>query len=79
MQDMFLTSAEVERLTGVHKGRDGKTRFELQAAHLLAQRIPFWQDAKGEPIVARAVIEGRQQQAEAQNEEWTPRALRATG
>jgi len=55
---MFLTPEEVAELTGIKRGRDGKTRDQLQAEHLRSMAIPFYPNASGRPIVAKAIIEG---------------------
>ncbi|WP_175692931.1 DUF4224 domain-containing protein [Burkholderia ambifaria] len=56
--DLFLTADEVAELTGVRTGRRGKSREELQVAWLRTSGIPFWVNARGRPIIARARITG---------------------
>lgn len=51
--DTFLTRAELQRLTD-------KTYAPAQRRVLDARKIPYEQDAKGRPIVLRAVLERRQ-------------------
>jgi hypothetical protein len=61
---MFLTAAELATLTGYRqKGR--------QLARLRQMGIPFWTNAAGQPVVARAAIEGRKAPAR-QSQEWAP-------
>ena len=61
---MFLEPEEIAKLTGIRGGYKGKTREQRQVAQLKAQKIPFYVTAAGRPMVARAVIEGKQSQAE---------------
>lgn len=75
MTDTFLSAEEVGELTGVRIGRRGKTREQLQVEWLLTSGIPFWTNARGRPIIARAVIEGRQAVAEAPRKKWQPKVL----
>ncbi|MGK8202921.1 DUF4224 domain-containing protein [Burkholderia cenocepacia] len=56
--DLFLTADEVGELTGVRNGRNGQSRDELQVAWLRTSGIPFWVNARGRPIIARASITG---------------------
>jgi hypothetical protein len=55
---IFLSAEDVTELTGIKKGRDGKTREELQCEHLRKHGVPFIPNAAGRPIVAKAAIEG---------------------
>ena len=50
----FLTPSDVSELTG----RKNKS---LQIAALLKMGLPFWVNAIGKPVVARAAIEGRKE------------------
>lgn len=59
MSDTFLTEEEVAELTGIRTGRRGKTREQLQVEWLRTSGIPFWANARGRPIIARAAIEGK--------------------
>ncbi|WP_434663552.1 DUF4224 domain-containing protein [Paraburkholderia sp. A3BS-1L] len=68
---MFLTPEEVCELTGVRVGRAGKTREQLQVAWLRTSGIPFWTNARGRPIIARAAIEG-QRATEQPRQKWQP-------
>jgi hypothetical protein len=43
---MFLTSDEVGELTGIKRGRDGKTAHHLQCEHLRLKAIPFYVNAR---------------------------------
>lgn len=67
---MFLTPDEIADLTGIRKGRAGRTRGQLQADHLRHIGVPFWLNAAGEPKVARAFFEGGHAPAAAPR--WQP-------
>jgi len=86
VSDTFLSPEEVEELTGVKTGKtiNGRkyTREELQIDQLRSAGIPFWPNARGRPIVARAVIEGRKVAEVATAEprkKWQPAALALVG
>ncbi|GDY37748.1 DUF4224 domain-containing protein [Acidovorax sp. NB1] len=68
----FLNAKELAELTGVRIGKDGKTREHLQAAELKRMKIPHYVNARGHPVVARAVIEGGAQQPTPQQKGWEP-------
>lgn len=55
---IFLSAEEVAELTGIKRGRDGKTRDELQRQHLREIGIAFFPNASGQPKVAKSFIEG---------------------
>lgn len=75
MSDTFLTAEEVGELTGVLMGRRGKTREQLQVEWLRTSGIPFWTNARGRPIIARAAIEGRRKDEDAPRKKYQPKAL----
>ena len=82
MSDTFLSPQEIEELTGVKTGRNKRTREQLQIEWLRASGIPFWENARGRPIVARAAIEGRRAAEVAATEpkkKWQPPALSLVG
>jgi hypothetical protein len=65
---MFLTRDDIERLTGFkHKAK--------QRAQLVAMHIPFRENARGEPLVTEAYIEGTKQPIIKQA--WTPTLLKS--
>lgn len=74
MSDTFLSTEEVAELTGVRVGRNGKTREQLQIEWLRTSGIPFWTNARGRPIIARAAIEGKPS-AEQPRKKTVPAAL----
>nr|WP_321302360.1 DUF4224 domain-containing protein [Alcaligenes faecalis] len=78
--DVFLTQAEVAELTGISRGKriGGHllNREQLQVQWLRTSGIPFFENARGRPIIARAVIEGRPAAPrEEQKRGWQPRVL----
>lgn len=75
--DLFLTAEEVAELTGIRTGRRGKSREELQVAWLRTSGIPFWVNARGRPIIARARITGRPAEPPPRPK-WQPAALSAS-
>ena len=82
MSDTLLSPQEIEELTGVKTGRNKRTREQLQIEWLRASGIPFWENARGRPIVARAAIEGRRAAEVAAAEpkkKWQPPALSLVG
>lgn len=82
MSDTFLSPQEIEELTGVKTGKNKRTREQLQIEWLRAAGIPFWENARGRPIVARAAIEGRRAAEVAAAEpkkKWQPPTLSLVG
>lgn len=72
----FLTPEEVAELTGVKTGRARRTREELQADWLRTSGIPYFINARGRPIIVRAVLEGRKEEQPARPA-WRPRVISA--
>jgi Domain of unknown function (DUF4224) len=72
---IFLTLQEVAELTGIKIGRRGKNREQLQTDWLRGSGIPFWTNAQGRPIIARAAIEGRTSEQESTPKKWQPKVL----
>ncbi|ARL57146.1 DUF4224 domain-containing protein [Burkholderia pseudomallei] len=77
MSNIFLSLDEIAELTGVRTGRRGKSREDLQIDWLRTSGIPFWTNARGRPIVARAAIEGKQPRDELPKKKWQPKVLMA--
>lgn len=76
----FLTPEEVAELTGITTGKkiSGRslTREQLQLNWLRQSGIPFFENARGRPIIARAVIEGAQtHRPTPQKTGWQPKAM----
>ena len=74
----FLTCDEVKELTGIHRGKGGKKRDQLQAAALRLMKIPFYINPAGRPIVSRTIIEGGPLNTETARPTWEP-AVRTHG
>lgn len=75
---MFLTPDEVKELTGIRKGKGGKTREQLQCEHLRGLGIPFFPNTFGQPKIARSFFNGgTAAPAQAKKSEWRPRVLSA--
>lgn len=75
MTDTFLSAEEVAELSGIRVGRRGKTREQLQIEWLRTSGIPFWTNARGRPIIARAAIDGRNGAPEVVRPKWQPKVL----
>lgn len=73
---MFLTPEQVADLTGIKRGRKGKSRGQLQCEHLRKNGIPFFQNACGDPKVACAYIEGRVTDVVKPETQWQPNVLK---
>lgn len=79
----FLTPEEVAELTGILTGKrvHGKpfTREQLQVNWLRSEGIPFFENARGRPIIARTVIEGGYKPPSSHQEKktasWQPKAI----
>jgi len=54
---MFLSEEEMVELSGIGSGRSGLSKHELQCTFLRQAGIPFIQNARGRPIVARSYFE----------------------
>jgi hypothetical protein len=62
---MFLTDAELRDLTGY-------AQRSKQVAQLRRQGIPFYLNAAGRPIIARAIIEGGKESSAEPEKTWEP-------
>jgi len=78
---LFLTPEETDELTGIRTGKriagQTVTKLQLQVAWLRRVGIPFTENARGRPIIARAAIEGRMINAAPQPTQrgWMPSVL----
>jgi hypothetical protein len=69
MSDLFLDDAQLRHFTG-RAFKSGQIKW------LRDNRVPFWVNATGHPVVARVTVEGRQEQAPAVvPQRWTPRVV----
>ena len=78
MASPFLEEKYVDELTGIFKGKDGKTKLQLQCAFLKKAGVPFVENARGRPIVNRSYFEGPSTKPERQQPEkkaWEPDAM----
>jgi hypothetical protein len=73
--DLFLDDRQIASLTGIRRGRDGKTRHELRIDWLRRNGVTFWVSAMNRPVVPRSAIEGGPVQAPAAKA-WVPDVLR---
>lgn len=79
ISDIFLTEAEVGELTGIKIGRTvhgvKKTKLELQVDCLRTMGVPFFVNARGRPIIARAFFTGTKGEP-LTRPKWQPRVLK---
>jgi hypothetical protein len=80
LDQLFLTEAQVDELTGIRRGDTlngaKRTKFQLQTMFLRTRGIAFIENARGKPIIARAVIEGRAA-FDAPRRGWAPKVMGA--
>jgi hypothetical protein len=75
--EVFLNEEDVAVLTGIRTGAKGKSKLERQVAWLRTSGIPFWVNARGRPVVARAAVEGRRDALPDIKKTWVPDVLRS--
>lgn len=76
-RSIFLSEQDLSTLTGIARGANKRSKFELQAAWLKTAHIPHFVNVRGRPIVARAVVEGAPRaKVEDPAQAWTPAPLR---
>lgn len=63
---MFLSAEDIAELTG----RPQKSK-QIEALRKMC--IPFYVNAVGKPVVARAVVEGRRESAPKPEKKWEPK------
>jgi len=68
MSETFLTREEVKELTGAHSR-------QRQIDTLKQQRVPFFVNAAGWPVVSRSVLNGERAMPK-KSEGWTPPIMR---
>ena len=68
---MFLEQREVDKLTGIASGRNGKTKHERQIEWLRGMGFPVIENARGRPILARAYVDGSNKH-QAPKPSWSP-------
>lgn len=57
MSNLFLNNQELRELTGITRGREGKTVHQLRCEHLRRIGIAFYENIRGEPKVPISQIE----------------------
>lgn len=65
----FLAPDEVAELTGIRRGKDGKSRYALQALALARMGVPHVVNAAGRPVVPRNFLDRPPERAPT----WEPR------
>ena len=73
---LFLTEDDVAELTGIKRGRDGKTRYQMQIEQLRLMQVAFRVNAAGRPIVAVAAIEGKKSPPPPPEPTWQSNVLK---
>lgn len=76
---LFLEEAEVARLTGISKGARGEHKYDLQAKQLRLMGVPFFVNARKEPIISRAFFENQKPLApeQPQVQPWIPKVMQS--
>lgn len=67
---MFLEPSEIRTLTG-------KAQKAKQIEQLRRMGVPFYVNASGHPVIARAVVEGGRKEQPANLKPWRPAVLGA--
>lgn len=78
----FLEEKYVDELTGIYKGKEGKTKLQLQCTFLKGAGVPFIENARGRPIVNRSYFEGSRTVLAQQHPEkqiWEPDLMKTKG
>ncbi len=77
----FYSEAEIDDLTGIKRGKGGKTKHQMQCAFLRKSGIPFIENARGRAVVARSAVEGRAKKGDFEErpalKSWEPKLLSA--
>lgn len=66
--ELFISREDLITLTGCH-------HKQAQINVLRQNRIPFFLNASGRPIVTRAAVEGRERTSAEKTEAWQPAVL----
>ena len=73
----FLPTEDIITLTGIRCARAGQTREQRQIAALSKMGVPYFVNAAGRPVVARAAVEGQASSATAEASGWEPAGVGA--
>lgn len=76
MDNKFLTIDELGDLTGIRRGKDGKSREQLQQTQLIAMGIGFYVNARGCPVVTWDAVNGKKLSNAKAEKPYVPKALR---
>jgi hypothetical protein len=60
-EQLFLSEDQVDQLTGLLRGKDGKSKHDLQCVHLREKGIVHFVNARGRPVVPLTAINGQRQ------------------
>jgi len=73
--EIFMSEKQVDFLTGITRGTTiggaKRSKFQMQTEFLRMKGIPFTENARGKPIVAKTAIEGRRRE-ESVRKKWQP-------
>ena len=69
----FLTQDEVAEMTGIRRGRAGRTAAQMQVTWFATKGIPAYLNEAGRAIVVRTALSGNAAPA---RRPWAPNALR---
>ena len=68
----FLPTEDIKFLTGISCAKGGQTREQRQIAALSKMGVPYFVNAAGRPVVARAAVEGQASSATTEPGGWEP-------
>lgn len=68
---LFLTEPQVDELTGIKRGQNGKSKHLMQCNFLRNNGIAHFVNARGKPVIPISAIEGRR--VEPIRKTWQPK------
>jgi len=75
VSEIFMSEKQVDFLTGISRGTTiggvKRSKFQMQTEFLRMKGIPFTENARGKPIVAKTAVEGRRREDPARKK-WQP-------
>lgn len=74
MSSLFLSEADIQRITEINRGRAGQSRDQLQCLALREIGIPFTTSRLGRPLVSRSLYENLPAET-LTVAKWQPQAL----
>lgn len=66
---IFMSEQQVDELTGILRGRCGKSKHDMQCEWIKRQGIPFYINARGRPVVPLSALEGKREKVPTT---WSP-------